>query len=62
MKFGNIVDVMMLEPHSEKQGFKDGGKYIKIIRGIKGNKVAGDRSQQDSEVRMNRHLEAGVSG
>ena len=31
VEFGNVMDMMTLEPHSEKQGFKDGGKNIRII-------------------------------
>ena len=61
MEFRNVVDVMMLEPHSEKRGFKDGRMYIKIIRGIKRNNVGGNRGWENSKVRMNRHDEAGVS-
>ena len=61
VEFGNIVDMMTLEPHSEKRGFKDGRKYIRIISGIKRNNVGGNRGQEDSKARMNRHDEAGVS-
>src|SRR6202050_5121933 len=60
VNFGQVVDVVVLESHSEIQGFKDVGKDVGIVGRIIRDNISGNRSQEDSEMRLGRHNETGV--
>ena len=60
VNFGKVVDVVALESHSEVRGFKNVGKDVWIVDRIIRDNISGNRSQEDSETRLDRHNEAGV--
>ena len=55
MKLGNIVNMMALKPHGEVRGVEDGGKDVGIVDKVIGNNICRSGSQEDSEMRVDRH-------
>src|ERR1700677_4388320 len=60
VNFGQVVDVVALESHSEVRGFKDVGKDVGIVYRIIRDTMLGNSSREDSETTLDRHNEAGV--
>src|ERR1700734_1729373 len=55
MGLGDVVYMMALEPHGEIRGVKDGRKDVRIVDRVVGNNIHGGGSQEDSEMRLDRH-------
>ena len=52
--------MVALESHSKIRGFKDVGKDVRIVDRIIRDNIGGNRSWEDSEMRLDRHNETGV--
>ena len=55
MELRDVMYVMALEPHGEVRGVEDGRKDVGIVDRVIGNNICGSGSQEDSEMRVDRH-------